>query len=96
MVTDLSFGGDRYVKTLMQWIVASIARVRITFVVWKGEGDEVMFAEALRDLVQAGQREWWTVGQVVRVLKGLKPKDHAARNAFKIVSDALRGSGGRV
>lgn len=89
-----SFGGDRYVKTLVQWIAASMARVNLRFVVWSGEGDEVELAEALRNLVQAGQREGWTVGQVVEVLKGLKPKDEAAENAFKAVHDALRGSVG--
>lgn len=54
----------------------------------------MVFAEALRDLVQAEQREGWRVGQVVCVLKGLKPKDEAAGNAFKAVRDALRGSVG--
>lgn len=99
-----SFGGDRYVKTLVQWVAASMAQVRLRFVVWTGEGDGVVgFADALRDLVQvrrregwtvgqAGRREGWTVGQVVRVLKGLRPQDEGARNAFTAVRDALRGS----
>ena len=57
--------------------------------VWSGEGDEVVFAEALRDLVLLAQREGWTVGQVWGGLKGLRSKDQVAGNAFK--RDSLQG-----
>lgn len=48
-------------RSCSEWMAASMVGVRFVFVVRRGRGDEVVFAETLGDLVQVGKSGGKTV-----------------------------------
>ncbi|WEW61164.1 poly(ADP-ribose) glycohydrolase [Emydomyces testavorans] len=75
-----AFGGNREIKTVLQWCAASLAGVSLTFIC---AGDaQREFAERLEGFVQTALTSVWRVGRVRRLLLKLNPADADARNVF--------------
>lgn len=76
-----SFCGDPQIKTLVQWVAASLAGVpKLTFVVTKAS---LPFVDELERLVERIKRKKTTAGGVLRVLVESKADDHQRnRSAF--------------
>ena len=75
-----SFGGNKEIKTLIQWTAASMANIRLLFLC---HGDDTLaFADNLRYLVQFSRNRRCGVDQVFGFLQSLQPRSEAARDAF--------------
>ena len=78
-----SFGGNRQIKTVVQWLAASLAGVKPRFLC-SGK-DQEDFAADLRLFVKECLRHGWTVGDLLSRLRDLRAEDEEARCAFQIV-----------
>ncbi|EAS28217.3 poly(ADP-ribose) glycohydrolase [Coccidioides immitis RS] len=75
-----AFGGNREIKTILQWCAASLAGVRLEFIC---SGDaQREFADCLRVFTQMALANKWQVGRVHDLLLNLKPDDVNARGVF--------------
>lgn len=76
-----SFCGDPQIKTLIQWVAASLASVsKVTFVLTEASTD---FAATMKDLITRVEANGVTSGNVLKMLMSLKSNDlDGGRNAF--------------
>jgi len=80
-----TFGGNKEIKTIVQWCAASIAGVPVVFVC-SGEKE---FLDGLRKFVTLAEREKWRVIDVLEVLRGLGPTDEGGVSAFGHIMQQL-------
>lgn len=78
-----SFGGNRQIKTIIQWLAASLAGTKLRFVC--SSKDQEDFATELRFFVAECSGHDWTVGHLLRELRDLRPEDDDARHAFRAI-----------
>ena len=78
-----SFGGDRYIKTIIQWIAATLAGTPLRFVC-NGQSQQ-QFAQELTHLTKIAIREGWTARMLLDALNTLTPEDPKARDAFRAI-----------
>lgn len=78
-----SFGGNRQIKTIIQWLAASLAGTKLCFVC--AGKDQEDFAAELRLFVEGCSRHSWTVGHILRALRHLPAEDEDARHSFRVV-----------
>lgn len=76
-----SFRGNSQIKTIIQWLAASLAGTKLYFVC-AGEDPED-FAAGLRLFLEECSRHNWTVAHMLRGLCDLRPGDDDARHAFR-------------
>jgi poly(ADP-ribose) glycohydrolase len=97
-----SFGGNAEIKTIIQLCAAGMARVRLDFVVTDthsprardvgaegGDGERDFETQLLAFAKQAWDQKWKT-GDVLAILKELKPESGEARGAFKYVMEGMK------
>ena len=77
-----SFGGNRQIKTIVQWLAASLAGTKLCFVC--AGKDQEDFAAELAGFVGECWRHGWTVGDLLDGLRSLRPEDHDARDPFRV------------
>jgi poly(ADP-ribose) glycohydrolase len=81
-----AFGGDKSVKTLVQWCAAALTGTRLKLVL---EEKMRAFADELRRFGEEVMRAGITVGQVVSVLENLKPEEVKRDDVLGHVLDKL-------
>lgn len=83
-----AFGGNREIKTVLQWCAASLAGVKLHFVC---SGDaQREFADRLGQLMRAVlASDAWSVGRVRDLLVSLDPSDANARDVFSYLRASL-------
>ncbi|KAJ7266429.1 hypothetical protein B0H12DRAFT_161093 [Mycena haematopus] len=82
-----AFGGDREIKSVIQWCAASMAGVRLNFVCDKNDSFASDFREFTFDVVSRG----WNVHRVIGILRGMRSTDSGRLSAFQTVSSVLNG-----
>ncbi|KAJ7058923.1 hypothetical protein C8F01DRAFT_1147529 [Mycena amicta] len=71
-----SFGGNKQVKSTIQWCAASLAGTGgLRFICWASEGQGDSFPDAFREFADVVQTEGWTVRDVLGVLVDIEPGD---------------------
>ncbi|KAK4696108.1 hypothetical protein P7C71_g1749, partial [Lecanoromycetidae sp. Uapishka_2] len=81
-----SFHGNREIKTLIQWVAASLAGTKLHFVC-TGK-DQADFAANLRAFTAIGLEHGWTCAMIMRILHALNAAEPAAKNVFQVIQDA--------
>lgn len=83
-----AFGGNREVKSIIQWCAASMANVSLNFVC---AGDsQADFAKALNDFVENCRTKGWKVKDVLDILRAWEPgQDGKPGSAFAHIKKAL-------
>ncbi|KAG7008523.1 poly(ADP-ribose) glycohydrolase [Physcia stellaris] len=76
-----SFGGNKEIKTLIQWAAASMAGVKLLFVC--PGSDKADFKHDLEVLVNKSLECRSSVEQISKFLHSLQPHDEAAKTAFR-------------
>lgn len=79
-----SFGGNRQIKAIIQWLAASLAGTKLCFVC--AGKDQEDFAVALGSFVEECSRCNWTVGHLLRGLRDLRPGDDDAKHLFRVIT----------
>ncbi|KAJ7708149.1 hypothetical protein B0H17DRAFT_1000195 [Mycena rosella] len=82
-----AFGGNREIKSMIQWCAASMAGVELNFVCDKSDS----FASDFRSFTSHALNSEWTVHAVVAVLRKMGPTDEGVRPAFRYVRRILDG-----
>lgn len=82
-----AFGGNKEVKTLIQWCAASLAGVPLCFVC--SGHDNTDFALSLKAFTRKMQAEAWTVKEALHILYTTKPTDAVTKNMFAHVIECL-------
>ncbi|KAJ7249472.1 hypothetical protein C8J57DRAFT_1139514 [Mycena rebaudengoi] len=82
-----AFGGDREIKSIIQWSAASVAGVHLNFVCDKSDS----FASDFRSFISQALSRRWTVYRVIGVLRGMRPTDEGRLSAFHTVCSVLNG-----
>ena len=75
-----SFGGNGQIKTIIQWLSASLAGTKLCFVC--AGKDQEDFAAELRAFVERCFGHGWTVGSLLSVLRTMRADDEDAKHAF--------------
>ncbi|KAJ7606685.1 hypothetical protein FB45DRAFT_847552 [Roridomyces roridus] len=81
-----AFGGNREIKSLIQWCAASLAGVELDFVC-ELRGDP--FADKFRRFSLDAQSRRWSVSDILSVLRSMDPVEAVGRSAFDFVREAL-------
>jgi poly(ADP-ribose) glycohydrolase len=99
-----AFGGNAEIKAIIQWCAASIAGVPLVFVCesvsrlsiynsccWLmcGFKSKVEFLAHLEEFAAKVEAERWIIGDVVQVLRQLRPGDEGSRSAFRYIAQIL-------
>ena len=79
-----SFGGNREIKTIIQWLAASLAGTTLCFVCTGKDQED--FAAELRAFVEECFGHSWTVGNLLSGLRHLRPGDEDARHCFRVIA----------
>ncbi|KAJ7143878.1 hypothetical protein C8R44DRAFT_724889 [Mycena epipterygia] len=82
-----AFGGNREIKSIIQWCAASMARVELNFVCDKGDS----FASDFQNFTARALNKRWTVHAVLAILRGMGPSDESARSGFDHMRCILDG-----
>ncbi|KAJ6483519.1 hypothetical protein C8R47DRAFT_1017634 [Mycena vitilis] len=82
-----AFGGNREIKSLIQWCAASLAGVRLNFVCDKSDS----FASDFKSFTTRALSHRWTVHAVITILRQMEPTDPERLSAFHNVSRILGG-----
>ncbi|KAL1961165.1 hypothetical protein VTO42DRAFT_3110 [Malbranchea cinnamomea] len=82
-----AFGGNREIKTLIQWCAASLAGVALNFIC--AGPNQSDFATCLENFVDDASDKRWRVRDVLEVLRRLRPNDAEAREVFSFVVRSL-------
>jgi len=85
-----SFGGNAEIKSVIQWLAASLAGTPLRFIC-AGE-DQRGFAAKLRTFARNAQEREWTVDQVLEETLRLRPTHVAARSVLHHLLDPARDS----
>ncbi|KAJ7474906.1 hypothetical protein FB451DRAFT_1088546 [Mycena latifolia] len=80
-----AFGGNREIKSMIQWCAASMAGVELNFVCDKNDS----FAAEFRSFTSHALSSRWTVHAVATMLRGTSPTDEGGRAAFRHVRRVL-------
>ncbi|KAJ7150496.1 hypothetical protein C8R43DRAFT_1191752 [Mycena crocata] len=80
-----AFGGNREIKSMIQWCAASMARVHLNFVCEKNDPFAANFRSFTSEVLQRG----WTVHAVLAVLRGMPSTDPGGKYAFAHVRKML-------
>ncbi|KAJ7471604.1 hypothetical protein B0H11DRAFT_1729779 [Mycena galericulata] len=80
-----AFGGNREIKSIIQWCAASMAGVELNFVCDKSDS----FAENFESFTSQGLKRRWTVHVVLEALRDLHPNDAGGKSAFHHVQEIL-------
>jgi poly(ADP-ribose) glycohydrolase len=85
-----AFGGNKYIKSLVQWFAASMAKVSITFVC----SDEIQhaFAKDLEKFAEAVFKNGWNVMDVLQALKVVDCRLQKSEDIFSSITAALKAS----
>jgi poly(ADP-ribose) glycohydrolase len=85
-----SFGGNKYVKCLLQWCAASLAQVPVLKFILSGS-EQKAFAEELAQFTIKLRRADVTMRQVYEALAGMKDCDYevSADGVFDYIMDQL-------
>lgn len=81
-----AFGGNREIKSLIQWCAASMAGVPLHF--FCAGPDQLDFAARLTEVVENGTASAWRVKDVLGSLRKLTPHDPSAGDAFSYIMEA--------
>ncbi|KAJ7257106.1 hypothetical protein C8J57DRAFT_1343724 [Mycena rebaudengoi] len=82
-----AFGGNREIKSIIQWSAARMAGVHLNFVCDKSDS----FASDFRSFTSQALSRRWTVYRVIGVLRGMRPTDEGRLSAFHTVCSVLNG-----
>ncbi|KAJ7822672.1 hypothetical protein B0H14DRAFT_2828306 [Mycena olivaceomarginata] len=82
-----AFGGNREIKSLIQWSAASMASVRLDFVCDKSDSFALDFQSFTSQALSRG----WTVYSVIEILRRMGPTDPERFSAFQTVRSVLNG-----
>ncbi|KAF7368636.1 Poly glycohydrolase isoform [Mycena venus] len=80
-----AFGGNREIKSIIQWSAASMAGVQLNFVCDKSDS----FVSDFRSFTSQALSRRWTVHRVIRVLREMRPTDEGRLSAFHTVCSVL-------
>ncbi|KAJ7143881.1 hypothetical protein C8R44DRAFT_657515 [Mycena epipterygia] len=80
-----AFGGNREIKSIIQWCAASMARVELNFVCDKDD----LFTSSFQNFTGRALSKRWTVHAVLAILRGMGPSSEGARSAFDHVRRIL-------
>ncbi|KAK6992833.1 poly glycohydrolase isoform [Favolaschia claudopus] len=83
-----AFGGNREIKSVIQWSAAALTGVRLDFVCDKNDS----FARAFRRFTSQALSQQWRVERVIGVLRGMGPTDQGRLTAFETITSALSGA----
>lgn len=78
-----SFGGNRQIKTIIQWLAASLAGTKLHFIC--AGRDQMDFAARLGAFVEECSGRSWTVGHLLNGLRDLRPEDGGGRDWFRAI-----------
>lgn len=85
-----SFGGNKDMKTLIQWVAASLARVKLLFVCTGDENKE--FVQGFWQIVDEALASDCKADQILDFLYHLTPEDQATKHVFSSLRRALSTS----
>ncbi|KAJ6480408.1 hypothetical protein C8R45DRAFT_905972 [Mycena sanguinolenta] len=80
-----AFGGNREIKSLIQWSAASMAGVQLNFVCDKNDS----FTSDFRRFTVQALKEGWSVHRVIEILRAMSPTDPGRLSAFRTVFSDL-------
>ncbi|KAJ7198023.1 hypothetical protein GGX14DRAFT_185272 [Mycena pura] len=80
-----AFGGNREIKSLIQWCAASMAGVQLNFVC---ENDS--FSSDFRNFADRALQSQWTVHSVFTTLRAMSATDEGRQSAFRKVTQILK------
>ncbi|KAL8672434.1 MAG: hypothetical protein Q9168_003112 [Polycauliona sp. 1 TL-2023] len=78
-----SFGGNRQIKSIIQWLAASLAGTTLRFIC-SGQ-DQQSFATNLQLFVKDVSAAGWTVEHLLGILRNLAAGDQGARDLFGLI-----------
>ena len=82
-----SFGGNKYIKSILQWLAASLAKTPIRLLC----PEDPPFGEELRAFAKVVEDNKWTVKMVFEALERLEPREDSAAKIFDVLARSLDG-----
>jgi poly(ADP-ribose) glycohydrolase len=82
-----AFGGNREIKSLIQWCAASMAGVSLHFVC--AGPDQLEFSMRLAELVKHSCEHSWRMRSILDLLRSLRPDEERSRRIFAYLVESL-------